>query len=133
MTKKNAQVPSLSLVQLIVAGMQEKKAKDILILDLREIPQAVADYFVIATGTTDVHVDAIQQSVQKEVHLSHGERPWHSEGQSNREWVLLDFVDVVAHVFQEKKRQFYRLEELWGDARFLPVPDQQFTTSSGTE
>lgn len=125
MAKTKQSIPSTDLVTLIVQGMQEKKAKNIVILDLRHIPQAIADYFVIATGTADTHVDSIQQSVQKTVFENHGERPLHTEGQENSQWVLLDFVDVVAHVFQEAKRKFYQIEDLWGDARIIEIPEEQ--------
>lgn len=125
MRQSKQSLPSAQLVACIVDGMREKKAKDLVILDLREIQQSVSDYFVIATGTADTHVDAIQRSVQEAVYKSHQERPWHTEGTENNQWVLLDFVDVVVHVFQEPKRNFYQLEELWGDARIIPVSEAQ--------
>lgn len=111
------------LVQSIVVGMQEKKAEDILIIDLREIPNSVADYFVVCTGNSDPMVDAIAESIDKEVHEATQENPAHVEGKANREWVLIDYIDVVAHVFKKDSREFYDLEGLWGDAKLIRIED----------
>ncbi len=104
------------LAELVVHGMQEKKAVDIAVIDLRNLSNAVADYFVICSASSDTQLDAIARSVEDEVHKVMGQWPWQSEGRTNREWVLLDYVDVVVHVFLRDKRTFYALEELWGDA-----------------
>jgi ribosome-associated protein len=104
------------LAELVVHGMQEKKAVDIAVIDLRSLNNAVADYFVICSASSDTQLDAIARSVEDEVHKVTGQWPWQSEGRTNREWVLLDYVDVVVHVFLRDKRTFYALEELWGDA-----------------
>ena len=104
------------LTELVVHGMQEKKAADIAVIDLRKLSNAVADYFIICSAGSDTQIDAIARSVEDEVHKITGEWPWQSEGRTNREWVLLDYVDVVVHVFLREKREFYALEELWGDA-----------------
>jgi ribosome-associated protein len=107
---------SEELSQLVIKGMQEKKAVDIVLIDLREMPNAVADFFVVCSGNSDTQIEAIADSVQEETEI-HGEViPWHKEGRSNREWVLLDYVDVVAHIFSNKSRNFYSIEDLWGDA-----------------
>lgn len=107
---------SKELSDLIVFGMQEKKAEDITILDLRKVKNAVADFFVICSGNSDTQLDAIADSVEKEVKERFKENPWHREGKENREWILLDYVTVVAHIFKRDRRAFYALEELWGDA-----------------
>lgn len=107
---------SKELSDLIVFGMQEKKAEDITILDLRKVKNAVADFFVICSGNSDTQLDAIADSVEKEVKERSKENPWHREGKENREWILLDYVTVVAHIFKRDRRAFYALEELWGDA-----------------
>ena len=107
---------SKELSKIVVQGMQEKKATDIVVIDLRGVKNAVSDYFVICTGTSDTQLDAISESVEKEVYKYTGEFPWHREGKENKEWVLIDYVDVVAHVFKKDKRAFYGLEDLWGDA-----------------
>jgi ribosome-associated protein len=103
--------------------MQEKKAQDILILDLRKVKNAVADFFVICSGGSDKQLDAIADSVDAEVYKALQENPWHVEGKNNKEWVLLDYFDVVAHIFKKDKREFFALEKLWGDAEFIEIED----------
>jgi ribosome-associated protein len=116
MAKKKTNIDSAKLCDLILHGMQEKKAEDITVINLKKIKNAVADYFIVCSGTSDSHVDAISGSVEDEVFKSTNEWPWHTEGRTNREWILVDYVDVVAHVFIKEKRDFYGLEELWNDA-----------------
>ena len=112
---------SEDLSKVVILGMQEKKAEDILLMDLRNVKNAIADYFVICSGNSDTHIDAISESVEHEVHKNNKENPWHREGKENKEWVLLDYVNVVAHVFKKDRRDFYALEELWGDAELTEV------------
>ena len=100
----------------IVLGMTEKKGEEIAIIDLREIKNAIADFFVICTGTSDPHTDALAYNVEKQVHLNLQQDPFKKEGFANKEWILLDYIDVVVHVFRADKRNFYSLEKLWGDA-----------------
>lgn len=114
--RKNNSVSSETLSQCVVQGMQEKKAEDIVVIDLRGMKSAVTDYFVICSGNSDTQVDAIMMSIEEQVYKNLAEDPWHKEGKNNKEWILLDYVDVVAHVFKKDKRTFYALEELWGDA-----------------
>ena len=109
------------LITEIVRGIEEIKGQDIEILDLREIENTVCDYFVICNGTSNTQVNAIVNSVQKLVSKALQEKPWHVEGSNNAEWVLLDYVDVVVHVFQKQIREFYNIEGLWGDARLLKI------------
>jgi ribosome-associated protein len=109
------------LNKLIINGMQEKKALDITILDLTNIKNCVADYFILCSATSDTQVGAISDSIEEEIHKAIKQNPWRKEGQENKEWVLLDYVDVVAHVFKKDRRQFYSLEELWGDATITRV------------
>lgn len=104
------------LVHLIIEGMQEKKAKNITLLDLRSLENRVCDFFIICDGDSKTHVSAIGDSVHYEVKKRSGELPYHSEGYENAEWILLDYVNVVAHVFQRPVREFYNLEALWADA-----------------
>jgi ribosome-associated protein len=96
--------------------MWEKKGIDIVILDLRPIKSAVTDYFVICSGNSDTQVEALMNAVEEQVHKTTGEDPWHREGKENREWILLDYVDVVVHIFKKDRRSFYGIEDLWGDA-----------------
>lgn len=107
---------SEDLSKLVVRGMMETKALDVVVMDLRKVKNAVADYFIICSGNSDTQVDAISDSIEKEVHKVSKENPWHKEGKENMEWILLDYVDVVAHVFKKDRRAYYSLEDLWGDA-----------------
>jgi ribosome-associated protein len=110
-------INSDELSELVVKGMQEKKALDIVVLNLKHIKNAVADYFIICSGNSDTQVDAITDSIEAEIYKLSRQNPWHKEGQENKEWILLDYVDVVAHVFKKDRRAFYALEDLWGDAQ----------------
>lgn len=100
----------------IVHGMLEKKAKDPVILDFSDLGHAVCDTFVICHGTSRTQVEAIADEVIREVKKTTGENPWHKEGFENAEWILIDYVSVVVHIFQDSRRKFYNLEQLWGDA-----------------
>ncbi|MFM7729184.1 MAG: ribosome silencing factor [Flavobacteriales bacterium] len=108
--------PTLTLRDAVVEGMQEKKTKDIVFIDLRNIKNAVADFFVICHADSAPHIEAIARSVEEIVEQQTGESPLHVEGKSNGEWVLIDYSNVVAHVFRQDKRDFYGLERLWADA-----------------
>jgi len=101
--------------------MQEKKALDIVLLDLREIKNAFADFFIICSGNSDTQLEAIANSIDEEVYKGLKENPWHIEGRENKEWMLLDYVSVVAHIFKKDKREFYSLENLWGDAKITEI------------
>lgn len=104
------------LVQVIVAGIEEIKGEGITVLDLRKIDNAVCDFFVIAHAQSTTQVKAITNSVEKMVFEALGEKPWHVEGLENAEWILMDYVNVVAHIFRPEARAFYDIESLWGDA-----------------
>lgn len=121
MAKKTRAATSKKLSEVIVKGMQEKKALDIVVMDLREVKNAVADYFVICSGSSDTHLKAITDSIDDEVFKALKENPWHAEGKHNKEWMLLDYITVVAHIFKKDKRQFYALEKLWGDAEIKHI------------
>jgi len=114
---------SEKLVKAIVKGIQEKKASEITIMDLRNIKNAVADFFVICSGGSDRQLDAISESVDEQVFKTIKENPWHMEGKNNKEWVIIDYISVVAHIFRKDKRDFYALEKLWGDAEVTEVDD----------
>lgn len=116
MTKKSRKVETEQLVAEIVNGLQEKKGKDIVSLDLRKIDTAVTDFFVLCTGDSNTHVNALAGSVEEEVRKAIKDKPWHIEGTSNGEWVLLDYVNVVVHIFQDEVREHYNIEGLWADA-----------------
>lgn len=108
---------ALELAKVIAQGMFEKKAEDIRILDMRGLAGASTDFFVISHATSDKQVEAIADSAEEEVHKKAGYWPIHREGYENLEWILLDYFDVVAHIFQQEKREFFAIEELWGDAK----------------
>jgi len=109
------------LLDFILEGVDNVKGEEVTILDLREIDSAVCDFFVICNGTSSTHVNAIVRSVEKTVSKALKERPWHIEGEANGEWVLMDYVDTVVHVFQKHIREYYDLESLWGDAKSISV------------
>jgi ribosome-associated protein len=123
MYKKNNDTDSQLLCDTIVEGMQENKAKDIVVLDLRHIESAVADFFIICSGESSTQVDGIASSVVRYARNELKERPWHTEGKTNSEWVLIDYVSVVAHIFYKTTRDFYELEELWADAKRINIPN----------
>lgn len=105
--------------------MLERKAQDITVLDLRGVSGAVADFFVIGTGGSDRQVRAVANAVRERIREeAGGERPWHEEGFEHLRWALLDYVDLVVHVFSEDRRAFYDLERLWGDARAEHVTNE---------
>ena len=105
------------LIATIIAGIEDVKGKEITILDLREIENTVCDYFIICEGTSNTQVNAIVNSIQKKVSKELRDNPWHVEGSDNAEWVLMDYVNVVVHVFQKQIRSYYDIESLWGDAK----------------
>jgi len=109
------------LITHILGGIEEVKGKDIQLLDLRDIENTVCDYFVICSGTSNTQVNAIVNSIQKTVSKSIKDKPWHVEGTENAEWVLIDYVNVVVHVFQKHIREFYDIEGLWGDAKTTTI------------
>tara|TARA_R110002072_G_scaffold124085_1_gene259531 strand:- start:49645 stop:50016 length:372 start_codon:yes stop_codon:yes gene_type:complete len=109
------------LIAHIIRGIEEVKGQDIEILDLRDIENTVCDYFIICNGTSNTQVNAIVGSIQKTVSKSLHEKPWHVEGSDNAEWILMDFVHVVVHIFQKHIREFYDIEGLWGDAKSVKI------------
>lgn len=123
MYKLKNDVNSQLLCDAVVEGMQENKAKDIVVLDLREISNAVCDFFVICSGESSTQVDGISNSVSRHVRKELQEKPWHIEGKTNSEWILLDYINVVAHIFYKDARPFYDLEDLWSDAKRTDIPN----------
>ena len=113
---------SKALAERIARLSLEKKATDVMVLDLRKI-SPVADFFVICTGESDVQVKAIVDHIEEEL-AKEKTTAWHREGYDFLRWVLLDFVDVVVHVFQPEVRAYYSLESLWGDAEITEFKDE---------
>jgi len=116
--KKKSKVPDNTeqLKNDIVLGMQEKKAKEIVCIDLRSLKNSVADFFIVCHADSRTHIESIARTIEEYVYKKDGESPLHKEGQENAEWILLDYANVVAHVFLKEKRDFYGIERLWADA-----------------
>lgn len=122
MTKKK--VSNDDLIANIIKGIEDVKGNDIDILDLREIDNTVSDYFIICNGNSNTQVNAIVNSIQKVVSKELKDKPWHVEGSENAEWVLMDYVNVVVHVFQKHIREYYNIESLWGDAQIISLENK---------
>ena len=104
------------IFKTIIRAIQDKKGENIISLDLRKIPEAVADFFIICEASSTTQVKAIADYVQEHVKAAVDEAPFHSEGQQAAHWILIDYVNVVVHVMQPETRKFYKLEEMWNDA-----------------
>jgi|TARA_A200000159_G_scaffold39301_1_gene35818 ribosome-associated protein len=109
------------LVDEIILGIENVKGENIHQLDLRELDNTPCDFFIVCSGNSNTQVSAIVNSVQKTVSKSLHEKPFHTEGLDNAEWVLIDYVSVVVHVFQNQIRDYYNIEELWGDAKSIQI------------
>lgn len=124
MVKNKKLTESGALAAIAVKGIQEKQGKDILCLNLKGVKNAICDYFIICHATSTPQVEAIVSSVEKEILESSGQKPWFCEGMENAQWVLMDYIDVVVHVFQESARSYYDLESLWADAEIIKYPSK---------
>ena len=116
MVKNKVLSESAYLSELAIYGIQEKKGNDIVRLDLRNIFSSVSDYFVICHADSSTQVKAIANSVEEEIFKATQQDPWRKEGLEYGEWILLDYIEVVVHIFRTDKREFYGVEDLWGDA-----------------
>ncbi len=116
MVKNKTVLESTRISEMVIQGIQEKKGNDIVRLDLRNLNSSVTDYYVICHADSSTQVKAIANSVEEEVYKAFKIDPWRKEGLQQGEWVLLDYVDVVVHIFKTEKRLYYGIEELWGDA-----------------
>ena len=113
------------LLESIINAIQDVKGKEIISLDLSKIDSAISKYFVICTGTSNTHVNSIESNIKKTISRDLGEKPFHIEGNNISEWVLMDYSDVVVHVFQQKTRAFYNIEDFWGDAKFKNYKEEE--------
>jgi len=109
------------LIRKIIFGIEDVKGVDVNIMDLTNITNTVCGYFIVCTGTSNTHVAAIVSSIRKHVSKELKEKPFSIEGNENQEWVLIDYVNVVVHVFQREIREYYDIENLWGDAKITNV------------
>ena len=123
LTRRRSRNPVHTLAQHAVDAILEKKGQGVVVMDMRGI-SGVADLFVICTGDSDVQIRAIAEAVVMRIREACDERPWHKEGLDHLQWVLLDYVDLVVHIFNPEKRTFYSLERLWGDAPVEHVNDE---------
>ncbi len=104
------------LLDSIVEGLSDVKGEEITILDLREIENAFCQYFVVCTGNSNTQVRALSDSVERVVKTEMHERPFHVEGKENNHWILMDYTNIIVHIFQKEHREYYDIESLWGDA-----------------
>ncbi len=121
MSKKEEEADKL--LEAVLEGIQRIKGKDITLIDLNSIHHTECGYFVICHGTSNTQVDSIAHSVEDTVKELTGENVWHRDGYRNSIWILLDYGDIMVHVFQEEAREFYNLEGLWADAKITKIED----------
>ena len=121
MPRKKAKDPVGLLSEAVVEALLEKKAKDPVILDFRKSGSSLCDSFVICHGSSRTQVEALADGVIRSVKKKTGINPYHKEGFENAEWILIDYADIIVHIFQESKREFYNLEQLWADAELVKI------------
>jgi ribosome-associated protein len=121
MTQKDSEEGQFDLVDAIVEGIRRKKGLEIINIDLSSEGEAECDNFIICHGNSNVHVDAIARSVEESVEELASEKVWHQDGFQNAQWILLDYVNVMVHIFQEPFRRLYDLESLWGDGTIYNI------------
>ena len=118
---KKSITTSPDLAEMALEAIDEVKGKEVLSIDLRNIPNSVSDFFIVCHGSSDTHVEAIARSVQKHLYTELGENPVSKEGTDEADWILLDYFNVVVHIFKEEARRFYNLEKLWADADVVQI------------
>jgi ribosome-associated protein len=111
------------LVDNVIEGIQEKKGSNIIVLDMADVENSITNYFIICEGDSDTHVGAIADSVEDYILKKTNEKPFHVEGKKVAQWILIDYLDVIVHVFQRATRSFYNLETLWADAKKTEIPN----------
>ena len=111
------------LLENIINAIQDVKGQDIISLDLRKLDTAISKYFVICTGNSNTQVKAIEGSIKKSISKNLEEKPFNVEGSNVGEWILMDYSDIIVHIFQEKTRNFYNIEDFWGDAKVITYKD----------
>ena len=115
------EIDSEEKLKAVIKGIDDKKGTNIRILELSELVHAIADYFIVCEGTSTTQVYAIASAVEEELRKQFKEKPYRTEGQQNCEWVILDYIDLVIHIFLPSAREFYKLENLWADANSIAV------------
>ena len=122
MTATFAELPQI--VRSAIEGVSDIKGENLVLLDLRGLDNAVCDFFIVAEAQSTTQVNAIADAVHKRVREEANDKPWHVEGAQQSEWVLMDYVSTVVHLFQREARAFYDLEGLWADAPSVALPQQ---------
>lgn len=130
MIKEKISIQTEKLVKEVIKGIQEKMGKEIACINLARISSTVCDYFVVCHGTSNTHVSAIAEGIEDQVIRETGMKPSRKEGYSNAEWILLDYLDVVVHVFQQEVREHFKLEDLWADAPVKIIEDEPLLTNN---
>ncbi|MCK9204017.1 MAG: ribosome silencing factor [Bacteroidales bacterium] len=125
MPKRKIKSPEGALTGSIIGAILDKKGKLPVVIDFSKLKIAVCDAFIICHGTSRTQIEAIADHVMDEVKKTTGMNPWHREGFENAEWILIDYGDVVVHIFQEDRRKFYNLEQLWADAEITKIDSKE--------
>ena len=121
--KVTEKTESAMLADIVINAIYEKKGEQVVKIDMRPINSPIADFFIVCQGSNRTQVEAIADSINEEVNKAIGVRPSHLEGRENAEWMLIDYFDVVVHIFQPETRGFYKLESLWADADITEVSE----------
>jgi ribosome-associated protein len=116
MPRKKKKSPTEILSEVIAEALLDKKAKDPVLMNFSHLNSSICDAFIVCHGTSVTQVEALADHVLNEVKKKTGQNPWHKEGFENAEWILIDYADIIVHIFQESRRSFYNLEQLWADA-----------------
>ena len=118
------------LLKSIIDIIKDMKGINIMSLDFRKLENPICEYFVICTGSSDTHVNSIEKKITRKIEEQLKERPWSTEGKNISNWLLIDYADIVIHIFKKESRDFYQLEELWGDARITTYLEKEKTLSA---
>lgn len=124
MAKRKTTHQSAIILDFIIKAIQEKQGHEVKLLDFKNLHNILYDYFIICHGKSRTQVEALAEYIDFFVKQNTGEYPRHKEGRTNAEWIILDYTDVVVHIFQEEKREFYQLEKLWADAEITEITNE---------
>ena len=120
---QNKNINAKEVIDQIVEGIQDKKGKEIVIVDMLKLGNSICDYFVICQGGSPAQVSAITYSIEDTVRINCGRKPYAVDGLRNAQWVAMDYGDILVHIFQPEVRKFYDIEHLWADATLTAIPD----------
>ena len=122
--KKQIKEAKNALLQSIISGIEEVKGNEIVVMDLSRLPGAICDNFVLCHGNSNTQVEAIANKVREFTEKDLNERPWRTEGYGNANWIILDYFNIVVHVFYKETRTFYDIEDLWADADITVIGEE---------